>query len=99
MKKVILLYDVSNDLIECPDRIADNFDEALEGIYDWIENDPDGAKYGFTDECTKRFYPCICTEAILKYINTKRLKPNEEKAKLYKENVSRDVYADNWAEF
>ena len=99
MKKVILLYDVSNDLIECPDRIADNFDEALEGIYDWIENDPDGAKYKVLIKGLGEVGHIISTESILEYLNSKCIKPDEEKAKLYKKNVSRDVYADNWAEF
>ena len=30
MKRVLIKYDISNDLIECPDRIVDNFDDIIE---------------------------------------------------------------------
>ena len=100
MKKVILIYDVYSDLIECPDRIADEFRNLIGGIYDWIEDDSDGAEYKLVSKVTGCVGHWINTDAVLKYLNTKCLKPGAEKARLYKANVSKKrVYADNWAEF
>lgn len=99
MKKVILVYDISSDLIECSDRIADDFKNIIGGLYDWIENDPEGAEYKV--DLGGGEIGCIeSTESILKYLNTKCLKQGEPKARLYKADVDkRQVYADNWAEF
>jgi len=37
MKTVLIKYDVSNDLIQCPDRIVNNFDDNIGGIFKWID--------------------------------------------------------------
>ena len=99
MKKVLIKYDVSNDLIECPDRIADNFDDNIGGIFKWIENDPEGAKYKMVCEVTGRIGHWINTETVLTYLNTKCVKDGEEKARLLKENVSKSTKADAVTEF
>lgn len=99
MKKVLIKYDVSNDLIECPKRIVDNFDEHIGGIYRWIENDPDGEKYKMICEETGDVGHWINTDTVLEYLNSKCIEPGEEKAKLIKENVSRRTKSDCVAEF
>jgi len=99
MKKVLIKYDVSNDLIECPDRIADNFDDNIGGIFKWIENDPEGAEYKMVSELTGEVGHWINTDAVLKYLNSKCIKENEEKARLVKANVSKRTKADAKIEF
>ncbi len=99
MKKVILVYDISSDLIECSDRMANDFRNLIGGIYSWIEDDPDGAEYKMVNSLGHVGH-WINTDAVLKYLNTKCLKEGEPKARLYKADVDkRQVYADNWAEF
>lgn len=88
MKKILLKYDVSNDLIMCPDRVADNFEDYIGGIYDWIRKDPAGEEYRqvlFDGEIG-----CIVsTDAILNYLNKVCIAENEEKAVLIKQRTSR----------
>ena len=55
MKQVLIKYDVSNDLIECPDRVVNNFESNIGGILKWIENEPEGAKYKMVCEETGQF--------------------------------------------
>ena len=99
MKKVLIRYDVSNDLIECSDRIADNFDDNIGGIFKWIETDPEGKKYKMVCEVTGKIGHWINTEAVLTYLNSKCVKGDEEKAILVKENVSRNAKADVVTDF
>lgn len=99
MKKVLIKYDVSNDLIECPDRIADNFDDNIGGIYKWIENDPDGAKYKMVSGVTGQIGHWINTDTVLEYLNSKYIKEGETKARLVKANVSKRTKADVVTEF
>ena len=99
MKMVLLKYDVSNDLISCPDRIADDFDNIIGGIYDWIENDPNGAEYKMICEGTGDIGYWINTDTVLTYLNTKCIEASEEKAVLVEENVSKRTKAHATAEF
>lgn len=98
MKRVLLKYDVYNDMIECSDRIAENFDDVIGGIYSWIENELDGAEYRLIDG-SGNIGHWINTDIVLKYLNTKCLQEGETEARLYKENVSKHVRVDNVAEF
>lgn len=98
MKRVLLCYDIANDLIECSDRIAENFDDIIGGIYDWIKTDPAGAEY-MVDLGDGEIGCIESTESILKYLNIKCLREGEVKARLYKENVSKHVRVDNVSEF
>ena len=99
MKKVLIKYDVSNDLIECPDRIVDDFEDNIGGIFKWIENDPAGAKYKMVSEVTGRVGHWINTDTVLEYLNSKCIGENEEKARLVKANVSKRTKADFVTEF
>lgn len=98
MKRVLLCYDISNDMIECSDRIADNFKKIIGGIYSWIENEPDGTEYKLIDESGAVGH-WINTDIVLKYLNTKCLQEGEPHARLYRENVSKHVRVDNVSEF
>lgn len=84
------MYDISSDLIECSDRIADDFKNIIAGLYDWIENDPEGAKYKVLNKRNEYIDYCITTEAVLKFLNTKCLEEGEPKARLYKANISNE---------
>ena len=87
MKKVLINFDVSSTLIECPDFIAENFEEYIDGIYDWIKVTPEGAKY--KRKLSAREVGCIISaESILEYLNTVCLKDNKEKAVILKEKAS-----------
>ena len=99
MKTVLIKYDVSNDLIECPDRIVDNFDDNIGGIFKWIENDPDGAKYKLISPGTGQIGHWINTDTVLEYLNSKCINKSEEKARLVKVNVSKRTKADFVTEF
>ncbi len=98
MKKVLVIFSERCDLIECPDRIAENFDNIIGGIYSWIENEPDGAEYRLIDGSGAVGH-WINTDVVLKYLNTKCLREGEAKARLYKGNVSKHVRVDNVSEF
>lgn len=88
MKKILINYGVSSDLILCPDRIAENFNDFIGGIQHWIRTNPDGEPY--REELFDGEIGCyIDTEVILKYLNTMCIKEGEEKAELYKSNVSK----------
>lgn len=88
MKKILIKYDVSNDLILCPDFIAEKFDDYIAGIYQWIKTDPAGAEY--REELFDGEIGCfIDTDVVLKYLNTVCIKECEEKATLLKSNVSK----------
>lgn len=99
MKTVLIKYDVYNDLIECPDRVVDDFDDILGGIFDWIENAPEGAKYRLISPVTKQIGHWINTDTILEYLNSKCIEKFEEKAKLVKANVSKRTKADFVTQF
>lgn len=49
MKRVLLCYDIANDLIECSDRIATEFRHLMEDIFDWINNDLNAVEYRLYD--------------------------------------------------
>lgn len=89
MKRVLLCYDIANDLIECSDRIADNFDEIIGGLRKWIKTDPAGAEY-MVDLGDGEIGCIESTESILKYLNLKCLEAGEPKARLYKANISNE---------
>lgn len=99
MKTVLIKYDVYNDLIECPDRIAEDFDENIGGIFKWIENEPEGAKYKLINKQDGSIGHWINTDTVLEYLNLKVIKETEQKAKLIKANVSRRTKADFVTEF
>lgn len=99
MKTVLIKYDVYNDLIECPDRIVDNFDDNIGGIFKWIENEPDGAKYKMVSPVTNQIGHWINTDTVLEYLNSKCIGESEEKARLVKANVSKRTKADYTTEF
>ena len=99
MKTVLIRYDVSNDLIECPDRIVDNFDDNIGGIFKWIENDPDGEKYKMICPGTGDVGHWINTDTVLEYLNSKCINESEEKARLVRANVSKRTKADCVTEF
>lgn len=99
MKTVLIKYDVSNDLIECPDRIVNNFDDNIGGIFKWIENDPEGEKYRMVCPVTGRVGHWINTDTVLEYLNSRCIKESEEKARLIKANVSKNTKADFVTEF
>ena len=99
MKRVLIKYDISNDLIECPDRIVDNFDDIIAGIFKWIENDPEGAKYKLTSPVTGQIGHWINTDTVLEYLNSKCIEESEEKARLVKANVSKRIKADFVTDF
>ena len=94
MKTVLIKYDVSNDLIECPDRIVDNFEDNIGGIFQWIENDPEGARYKMRCPTTGRIGHWINTDTVLEYLNTTCLRDSKEKARLVKANVCKRTKAD-----
>ncbi len=88
MKKILINYDISSDLILCPDRVAENFDDFIGGIQHWIKTSPDGEPY--RDELFDGEIGCyIDTEVVLKYLNTVCIREDEGKAELYKSNVSK----------
>ena len=99
MKTVLIKYDVSNDLIKCPDRVVENVDYNIGGIFKWIENDPEGAKYKMKCPVTGKIGHWINTDTVLQYLNSKCIKESEEKARLVKSNVSKKTKADFITEF
>ncbi len=98
MKRILLCYDIANDLIECSDRIADDFRNIIGGLRNWIKTDPAGAEY-LVDLGDGEMGCIESTESILKYLNSKHLKSGEPEAKLYKANVSKHTRADSRVEF
>ena len=99
MKTVLIKYDISNDLIECPDMIVDNFEDNIGGIFKWIENEPEGEKYRMVCGETGDVGHWINTDTVLEYLNSKCIKQDEEKARLVKANVSKRTKADYVIEF
>ena len=99
MKTVLIKYDVYNDLIECPDRIVDNFDDNIGGIFNWIENEPEGAKYKMVCPDSDEIGYWINTDTVLEYLNSKCVGESEEKVRLVKANVSKRTKADYVTEF
>lgn len=87
MKKVRINYDISSDIIACPDYIAKNFDEYMDGMYDWIRENPEAEKYKLIDEDGDIGY-YIDTKVVLEYLNTMVIKDNEEKAYLVKSKAA-----------
>ncbi len=99
MKTVLLKYDISNDLIECPDRIVEDFEEYMDEMFGWIENDPEGAKYKMVCPETGKVGHWINTDTVLEYLNLKCIGESEEKARLVKAKVSGRTKADYVTEF
>lgn len=99
MKKVLLIFSDYCDIIYCPDRVATEFRNLIEGIYDWINDDVNALEYKLYDEFGELGF-WINTDTVLKYINTKLLKEDEPEAKLYESNVDRSlVQVDKYYEF
>jgi hypothetical protein len=87
MKKVRINYDISSDIIACPNHIAENFDDYIGGIYEWIRENPEAKEYKMVDEDGDIGY-YIDTQVVLKYLNTMVIKEVEEKAYLVKHKAS-----------
>ena len=87
MKKVRINYDISSDIIACPDYIAKKFDDYIGGIYKWIRENPEAEKYKLdAGDGDIGYY--IDTKVVLQYLNTMVIKDGEEKAYLVKKKAS-----------
>ena len=92
MKKVRVNYDISSDIIACPDYMVHNFDDYVGGIYKWIREDPEAKEYRLGSGKNMGYY--IDSDVIVQYLNHHVIKEEDEEVYILKRDVSADEQGD-----
>ena len=93
MKKIALKFTFNSDLIEVPDKVAQDIDKVRSKFYKWLSDKSNDHNYWIYINGRKNGL-CYNSEAFLDYLNNVYLKDDKEKARLVQkrvESVSPDV--------